>query len=293
MKYRHIARHSGQYPLSLMCRALMVSPQGYHQWNKRAKGREARLVSERALRDRICIVHAVSRQAYGRVRVGVELRSQGEIVNEKRIGRLMKMDGLRAKASLKFKATTDSRHSHPVAPNTLDRDFTAAVPNQKWVGDITYIWTQEGWLYLAVVIDLFSRRVVGWSLRERMTSELVCEAMRMAVTTRGCVADVLCHFDRGSQYASDIFQLLLKSFGFTCSMSRKGNCWDNAVAESFFHSLKVEAVHGQTFRTRDEARAAIFDWLECFYNVSRRHSALGYLAPAEFELQQLEQQKAA
>ena len=152
--------------------------------------------------------------------------------------------------------------------------------------------TMEGWLYLAVVIDLFSRKVVGWSLQERMTSDLVCSALQMAVTTRGSVATTLCHFDRGSQYASDVFQALLKRHGFECSMSRKGNCWDNAVAESFFHSLKVEAIHGETFRTRDEARRAIFDWLECFYNVKRRHSTLGYVSPSEFERMSLENKAA-
>ena len=170
-----------------------------------------------------------------------------------------------------------------MAPNTLSREFSTDAPNQKWVGDITYIWTQEGWLYLAVVLDLFSRKVAGWSLRERLTAELVCNALEMAVAQRGCAAPTLCHFDRGSQYASDVFQALLQQYGFLCSMSRKGNCWDNAVAESFFHSLKVEAVHGETFRTRDDARRAVFDWLECFYNATRRHSALGYLSPAQFE----------
>lgn len=266
-----------------MCRALKVTTQGYHQWHRGTKARDSRAQAERALRDRICVVHAQSRRAYGRVRVTKELVSQGVAVNEKRVGRLMKVDKLRAKAARKFKATTDSSHSKPVASNTLNRDFTAVAPNEKWVGDITYIWTTEGWLYLAVIIDLYSRKVVGWSLKERMTTELVCAAMTMAVSTRGGVAKTLCHFDRGSQYASDLFQALLKQYGFVCSMSRKGNCWDNAVAESFFHSLKVEAIYGETFRTRDEARKAIFDWLECFYNKSRRHSALGYLSPSQFE----------
>jgi len=205
----------------------------------------------------------------------------------------MRQEGLRAKAARKFRATTDSKHSQPVAENTLNRDFAATAPNQKWVGDITYIWTIEGWLYLAVVIDLFSRRVVGWSLSSRMTTELVCNALKMAVTTRGRVADTLCHFDRGSQYASDIFQALLKRYGFTCSMSRKGNCWDNAVAESFFHSLKVEAIHGELFRTRDEARRTVFGWIECFYNLKRRHSALGYVSPAVFERNALKLPEAA
>lgn len=276
----------GQYPLNLMCRALKVTPQGHHKWRKGAAKRLERQNREREMRDRICLAHATSRRTYGRVRVTKELRSKGIIVNEKRVGRLMKAEGLQAKAARKFKATTDSSHKKRIAPNTLARDFTAQAPNEKWVGDITYIWTQEGWLYLAVILDLYSRKVVGWSLAPRMTSSLVCAALRMAVANRGCVAQTLCHFDRGSQYASDIFQALLKRYGFTCSMSRKGNCWDNAVAESFFHSLKVEAIYGETFRTRDEARSAIFDWVECFYNVNRRHSALGYVSPLEFELRE-------
>jgi putative transposase len=229
------------------------------------------------------IVHARSRRTYGRIRVTKELKAEGFCVNEKRIGRFMREEGLHAKAARKFKATTDSKHSRPVAPNTLNRNFSATEPNQKWVGDLTYLWTETGWLYLAVVIDLFSRKVVGWALDSSMTAELVCRAMNMAVTRRGRVAKTMCHFDRGSQYASDLFQALLQRCGFTCSMSRKGNCWDNSVAESFFHSLKVEAIHGITFRTKQEAKTAVFDWIEGFYNTNRRHSTLGYLAPDEFE----------
>lgn len=269
--------------MALMCRALKVSPQGYHQWQIGAARRARRQKSKQELKDKVRLAHARSRRTYGRIRVTQELKSQGLCVNEKRVGQLMREEGLRAKAAKKYRATTDSAHSRPVAPNTLDRDFTATAPNQKWVGDITYLWTEAGWLYLAVVIDLFSRKVVGWSLDSRMTAELVCRALNMAVKSRGQVAQTMCHFDRGSQYASDLFQALLHRCGFTCSMSRKGNCWDNAVAESFFHSLKVEAVHGITFRTKDEARRAVFDWIECFYNTNRRHSALGYLSPAEFE----------
>ena len=269
--------------MALMCRVLGVSAQGYHQWQKRAPGRAERARQDQALRDKLCAAHAESHRTYGRIRLQRELEAQGETVSEKRVRRLMKLDALRAKAANKFKATTDSEHSKPVAPNSLQREFTASAPNQKWVGDITYIWTEEGWLYLAVVIDLYSRMVVGWSIGERMVTELVCKAMRMAVARRGCVAATLCHFDRGSQYASDLFQALLRGYGFTCSMSRKGNCWDNAVAESFFHSFKVEAIFGETFRTREEARRAIFHWLEGFYNAKRRHSALGYVSPSEFE----------
>jgi len=228
-----------------MCRVLKVTVQGYHQWRNRGEARDERLRKEDALRCRIRVIHGESRRTYGRIRITRELRDQGFILNEKRVGRLMKAEGLRAKAARKFKATTDSRHTQPVAENVLNREFTATAPNQKWVGDITYIWTAEGWLYLAVVIDLFSRKVVGWSLQERMTSDLVCAALQMAAKSRGCIAEVLCHFDRGSQYAGHLFQALLKRYGFVCSMSRKANCWDNAVAESSFHSLKVEAVYGE------------------------------------------------
>lgn len=267
-----------------MCRGLNVSPQGYHQWRSRSPKRDDRCENEQRLRDRVRLIHAESRRTYGRIRVTKELHDDGCIVSQKRVGKLMRAEGLRAKAARKYKATTNSRHSQPVAPNVLDRDFTATAPNQKLVGDITYIWTEEGWLYLAVVIDLYSRMVVGWSLQDRMTAELVCDALKMAIKRRGKSARTLCHTDRGSQYAGELFQALLKQHGFTCSMSRKGDCWDNAVAESFFHSLKVETIHGETFRTRDHARRAVFDWIECFYNVTRRHSALGYVAPLKFEL---------
>ena len=229
MKYRHIENHKGQYSVALMCRALSVTPQAFYQWGKRATKRQSRGQQERQLRDRICAVHAESRYTYGRIRITQELADQGLVVNEKRVRRLMRIEGIRAKAARKFRATTDSEHGRPVAPNTLARDFVATAPNQKWVGDITYIWTQEGWLYLAIVLDLYSRKVVGWSLKERLTCDLVCEALQMAVQTRRCTTATLCHFDRGSQYASELFQRLLKRNGFICSMSRKGNCWDNGV----------------------------------------------------------------
>ena len=283
MRYRHIDACAGEYSKALMCRVLGVTGQGYYQWRQRAPERAIKDKHNRMMSNRVAVAHADSRKTYGRVRVTKELREQGTLINEKRVGRLMKSANLRAKAARKFKATTDSNHSKPIAENHLKREFRATAPNEKWVGDITYIWTNEGWLYLAVVIDLYSRMVVGWSLSARMTSSLVCSALNMAVTNRGCIAKTMCHFDRGSQYASDLFQALLKKLGFTCSMSRKGNCWDNAVAESFFHSMKVEAIYGETFRTREEARTVIFDWLECFYNVKRRHSTLGFKSPRDFE----------
>ena len=266
-----------------MLRALQVTSQGYHQWRHSVGRRREREAQKQRILDQIRVSHSNSFGIYGRIRIHRDLQEEGIAVSEKTVGKIMREEGIRSKTSKKFKATTNSNHKQPVSENILDRDFTADSPNQKWVGDITYIGTDQGWLYLAVVIDLFSRKVVGWSLGDRMTSDLVCNAMNMAITSRGKVADVLCHFDRGSQYASHIFQALLKKHGFTCSMSRRGNCWDNAVAESFFRSLKVESIYSEKFQTRNCARTAIFKWLECFYNTTRRHSSIGYVSPLEFE----------
>jgi putative transposase len=283
VKYRLIQSLVGAYPVRLMCRVLEVSTQGYYKWLRSSHRRAARHDRDRALGSRLRVLHASTRRVYGRIRLTRELRSQGERVNEKRVRRIMKQEGLQAKATRRFKATTDSHHKHHVWPNELARNFNAEAPNEKWVGDLTYIRTDEGWLYLAVVLDLYSRRVVGWALRDRMASKLVCDALQMAVRNRGASAPVLCHFDRGSQYAGGLFQALLRRYGFRCSMSRRGNCWDNSVAESFFHSLKVEAIYGERFATKEQARSAIFDWIECFYNTRRRHSSLDYLSPADFE----------
>ena len=293
MKYQFIQSCIVQFPLKLMCRVLSVTPQGYYQWKKRAPQRKLRERAQRALTDRIRVFHAESHRTYGSPRITKDLHESGEIVNKKKVARIMRENDIKARTKKRYKATTNSRHSHPVAQNILNRDFTADAPNLKWVGDITYIPTGEGWLYLAVVIDLFSRKVIGWELSDRMTSELVCRAMKMAIATRGCKASVLCHFDRGSQYAGYLFQSLLKKHGFICSMSRKGNCWDNSVAESFFKSLKVEAVVEERFRTRAEARMKIFEWLEGFYNTRRRYSSVGYMAPTEFERQFEQRARAA
>jgi putative transposase len=284
VKYRFIQPLVGVYSLRLMCRVLEVSVQGYYKWLESSKKRAGRQEQDRVLGSRLRAIHASTRRVYGRVRLTRELCARGEFVNEKRVRRIMKLEGLQAKATRRFKATTDSEHRHPVWPNELARDFKADSPNEKWVGDITYIRTDEGWLYLAVILDLYSRRVIGWALRDRMTSELVCDALQMAVKIRGVSAPVLCHFDRGSQYAGGLFQALLRRYDLRCSMSRRANCWDNAVAESFFHSLKVEAIYGERFTSKEQARTAIFDWIECFYNTTRRHSSLNYLSPADFEM---------
>jgi putative transposase len=214
-----------------------------------------------------------------------ELRKQGHVCSRNRIARLMRVNGIRAQGRQKYKVTTDSNHGRAVAPNILAREFEAQGVNQKWVGDITYIWTQEGWLYLAVILDLFSRMVVGWNMMSRLSSSLVCEALRMAIANRLPFQKPLMHSDRGSQYSSDKHQQILNAFGMSCSMSRKGNCWDNAVSESFFASLKTECIYQMHLSTREQARHEIFDYIEVFYNRERLHSSLGYMSPFEFEKQ--------
>jgi putative transposase len=229
-------------------------------------------------------VHLAKRQTYGSPRIHAELKALGLRLGEKRVARLMRAGDIRAKQKRKFKATTDSKHSHPVAPNLLARGFEASAPNQKWVADITYIPTREGWLYLAAIVDLYSRYVVGWSMSERMNRRLVLDALEMAVGRRRPGPGLLHHSDRGSQYACADYQEALKARGMICSMSRKGDCWDNAPMESFFHTLKTELVHHRDYQTRWEAKADIFEYVEVFYNRSRSHSALGFITPAEYEM---------
>jgi putative transposase len=219
----------------------------------------------------------------GSPRLVLDLADAGHQHDRKTVANSMRRQGLRAKAAKKFKATTNSKHNLPVAPNLLDQDFTATAPNQKYVGDITYLWTDEGWLYLAIVIDLYSRLVVGWSMSERMTAQLVCDALKMALWRRHMPTDVMVHSDRGSQYCSGVYPTSLNEHGLICSMSAKGNCYDNACAESFFHSLKVEAIHGERFVTREEMRQTVFEYIEVDCNRMRRHSANGYISPAAFE----------
>ena len=220
----------------------------------------------------------------GAPRLCLDLREAGLPCSRKTVAASMRRQGLRARAARRFKATTNSRHSLPVADNLLRQDFTAAVPNQKWVGDITYLYTEEGWLYLAVIIDLYSRRVIGWAMSERMTAELACDALRMALWRRKQPQGVIVHTDRGSQYCSAAYQELMRAHQLRCSMSAKGNCHDNACAESFFHSLKVECIHGERFGARARMRATVFEYIEVDYNRQRRHSTLGYISPESFEL---------
>lgn len=284
MRFGFIAEHQDEYCVRLLCLVLRVSRSGYYAWRGRQESKRSR--ENRELLAEIRRVHQDRRKrCYGSPRVHQQLRQQGLSCGRHRIARLMRSGGIRAQVGRKFKVTTDSAHDRPVAPNLLGRDFEATAPNQKWAGDISYIWTGEGWLYLAVVIDLFSRMVVGWSMMPRMTSDLVCRALRMAIVTRLPFEKPLMHSDRGIQYASKPYQQILRALGITCSMSRKGNCWDNAVLESFFASLKKECVHQTDFLTRAQAQHEIFEYIEVFYNRERLHSALGYQSPVQFELQ--------
>lgn len=281
MRYRVIQEHDRRYPIRLMCRALAVSSAGYYAW--RARPESTRAVANRGLLTAIRLLHHDSRQTYGSPRIWRALRAQGYRVGEHRIARLMCHAGIRAKTVTKWRATTQSQHEFPVAANTLDRVFTVAGPNRVWAGDLTYIWTGEGWLYLAVLLDLYSRRVVGWAMGQRLTGELAEQALMMAIMTRTPRAGLVHHSDRGSQYAATSYQRRLTEYGLIPSMSRKGNCWDNACVESFFGTLKRELVYQRHYATRDEAMRDIFEYIEVFYNRQRRHSTLGYHTPAEYE----------
>lgn len=264
-----------------MCRVFKVSRSGYYEWRSRPPSQRAQ--QDQALKASIREHHRKSRSTYGTRRIQKKLAKDGDVVSRRRIGRLMADEGLECKVTRKFKATTNSRHDKPISPNLLDRNFTALKPDQAYVGDITYIPTREGWLYLAVFIDLYSRAVVGWSMDSRMPATLVKDALTMAIFKRRPGAGLLVHSDRGSQYASDSFQTLLKQHDFRCSMSRKGNCWDNAPSESFFHTLKTELVYHEDFQTREEAKRAIFEYIEVFYNRERLHSSNAYMSPIDFE----------
>lgn len=281
MIFCFMQQHETEFPISVMCDVLSVSRSGYYAW--RHKPASKRKQANAKLLEDIRSAHRNSREAYGSPRIYQALKEQGIPCSESRVARLMREDGLCAKMNRRFKATTNSKHDLPIAPNLLQRDFSPAEPNQVYAGDITYIWTTEGWLYLAVVIDLFSRTVVGWAMDKRMTRQLVIDALSMAVQRRRPPSGLIFHSDRGSQYASADFQSLLVKHGMRCSMSRKGDCWDNAPVESFFGSLKQEMVFHQRYSTRFHARQSIFDYIERFYNRSRLHSTLGYKSPANFE----------
>lgn len=264
-----------------MCCVLGVSKGGYYRWLRRPASK--RKADDTALLQEIRNIHKDSKGEYGSPKVHAELRRRGTRCGCKRVARLMREDGLKAKTVPKFKATTNSDHNMPVAENLLDRDFSPAQPNRAWAADITYIWTKEGWLYLAVVIDLFSRAVVGWSMSERMSRRLVIDAFLLAVNRRHPPPGLIHHSDQGAQYASTEFQQILAKYKAVCSMSRKGNCWDNAPAESFFAILKKGLVFHHQYQTRAQARQTIFDYIERFYNRKRIHSSLGYRTPLEID----------
>ena len=281
MRYRFIGAEKTNYPITILCRAMQVSPSGYYAFMQR--GPSARALENAKLLAEIKEIHVLSRSTYGSPRMYRELLARGHAVSPGRVERLMRANGISARRKRRFKVTTDSKHNMAVAANTLDREFAVEVADRKWAGDITYIWTREGWLYLAVILDLFSRRVVGWAMDHRIDRRLVLGALDMALMVREPTEDLLHHSDRGSQYASEDYRKRLKAAGIACSMSRKGDCWDNAVVESFFGTLKQELVHRSEFETRNEAKSAIFEYIEVFYNRWRRHSYLGYMSPAEFE----------
>ena len=282
MRFAFIATEKACYPVALMCRVLQVSRSGYYAWSKRPPAPRTR--QDQTLALEVAAIHAESRGRYGSPRVHAELRERGQRTARKRVARLMRAAGLCARERRRFRSTTDSKHGMATKDNLLARRFAAPAPNSGWVTDITYLWTLEGWLYLAVILDLFSRRVVGWAMSERLERGVALDALQMALTDRQPSQGLLHHSDRGSQYASHEYQQLLAEHGVLSSMSRKGNCWDNAVAESFFASFKVELVYQSHWRTRSQARSEVFEYIELFYNRQRRHSALGYLCPHEFEL---------
>lgn len=282
MRYAFIDGQRDSYPLGMLCQALEVSRGGYSDWCARGKGSPKQ--EDERLAAKIRVVHVSSRGSYGSPRVSETLRRQGEPVNEKRVARIMRERGIVGRARRKYRATTDSNHALPVAPNLLDRQFAAPAPNLAWVSDITAIATTEGWWYLAVIIDLCTRQVVGFAQAAHMRAELVKEAFLMAYWRHKPGKGMVFHSDRGSQYCAHRFRDLLAGLGIVQSMSRKANCWDNAVAESFFHSFKVEQVQGRVYDTRAHAQAAVSDYILGFYNPLRLHSSLGYMTPNEYAL---------
>jgi len=269
----------------MMCKMLLISSSGYYAWLNRKPSKRSEEKTQLTAEIKRIFIEEKSRA--GSIRITKRLKADGNIVGKNRVAKIMRENKWRAKAARKFKATTNSNHSLPVAPNLLQQNFYANNPNEKWVSDITYIWTDEGWLYLSVVMDLYSRKLIGWSLQERMTSKLVIDALQTALWSRGMPKNVIVHSDRGSQYCSSAYQDLMRENKLICSMSKKGDCYDNAAMESWNHSFKVEAVHGERFKTRDIARKQVFEYIEIYYNRKRLHSTLGYLSPELFEVKKV------
>lgn len=281
MRFQLIDEAKSAFPVQRLCKVLEVSPSGYFAWKSRP-------ASQRQREDLVLLAHVrsaftLSNETYGSPRMTHELREQGLTAGRRRVARLMRENGLRARQPRRFKRTTDSLHALPVAPNLLGQDFAAAGPDEKWAADLSYIWTREGWLYLAVVLDLYARRVVGWAVGDRMHTELPLAALRRALVIRQPKGGLLHHSDRGSQYCSKEYQAELRRHGIVISMSGTGNCYDNAMVETFFKTLKSELVWRTVFLTRAEARDALARYIDGFYNPRRRHSALGFISPAQFE----------
>jgi putative transposase len=279
MRYRFVAAERASYPVRLLCTVVGVAVSGFYAWLRRVPSR--RQADDQRLSEKIKAVFTSSRQTYGSPRVHAELREQGLRLGRKRVARLMREGGLAAVVRRRFPRTTDSRHDHPVAPNLLEQSFVADRPDAVWLADISYIATGEGWLYLAAIKDMATREIIGWSISDSLKAELACDALRMAIQRRQPPEGLIHHSDRGVQYACKDYQAILARHGLRCSMSRRGNCYDNAPMESFFGSLKNELVHRTTFPTREATRQAIFDYIEVFYNRRRRHSGLGFLTPAQ------------
>lgn len=282
MTFGFVDEHRSVWPIRMMCRVLGISPSGYYAWRGRPESRRA--AENRALLQHIRAIHEDSAGTYGAPRVHAVLRSRGRGVGRHRVAQLMRRAGLRGRAALPRRVrTTDSRHAFPVAPNQLGRRFVAARPNEVWLADLTYVPTGEGWLFLAAIIDMATRKVVGWGMRQTLHADIAIDALRMAIERQRPPTGLIHHSDRGVQYAAEAYRQVLQAAGITSSMSRKGNCLDNAPMESFFHTLKVERVHHQIYPTRDAARRDLFGYIEGFYNPHRLHSALGYRSPAEAE----------
>ncbi len=281
MRYICIDRRRNHYPVRMMCQLFKISRSGYYAWRVRPESQRAR--TDREITRVIRRLHAESKGVYGSPKMSAELKDEGYHCGRHKVARLMRLAGLRGCPKRRFKVTTTRDPSHPMAQDLIRQDFTAAAPNQRWASDITYISTHRGWLYLAVVMDLYSRRIVGWSMSRWINRHLVIDALSMAIGARRPAGVLIHHSDRGSQYTSDDFREELENHGIQCSMSARGNCYDNAVVESFFGLLKRERVNRVRYRTRDAARADVFDYIECFYNRKRRHGYLGHISPVAFE----------
>jgi transposase InsO family protein len=285
-----VAAEKARFPVTLLCRCLAVSRPGFYAWQRRPPSDRA--VADRRLAVDVAAAHVASRQTYGSPRIHRELRAQGRRVSRKRVARVMREQGLRGRQRRRFVRTTDSQHAFPVASNRVNQQFDVAAPNTLWAGDITYVATREGWLYLAVLLDLYSRRVIGYAMSDSLTRTLTLDALRAALARRPVHAGATHHSDRGCQYASQDYRALLATEELVCSMSRAGNCWDNAMVESFFATLKTELPHRE-WSSRAAAMAAVTDYIDAFYNPRRRHSSLGYLSPVEFELRRARQRAIA